>query len=256
MSIQRSSLRYILSLIGSAFLLLMVNAASGQVQQDTLAVKDSTVTDTLPKKRVELAGRQLTLSFDIVSPIKNALTTLHTGYEFGADYYLHGELYLVAEGGWGSSRVNYSDLAYSTTNNFVRVGFNKILLPRENPTDWGGMFMGLRLAAANIQRSAATYQVVDSLWGNTTGAKPAENFNAYWMEITGGVRVELYHGLLAGWNIRGKFMLNGRSFNDLSPIFIAGYGKGDKNAVFDFNFYLSYAIRWKRNKVQEVAVSK
>jgi hypothetical protein len=60
------------------------------------------------------------------------------------------------------------------------------------------------------------------------------------------MRVELAKGLLAGWNLRGKFLMNGRSFKDLAPLNIAGYGKGDKNANFDFNLYLAYAIRWNR----------
>ena len=39
-------------------------------------------------------------------------------------------------------------------------------------------------------------------------------------------------------NLVGKFVMNGKSFRDLSPLFIAGYGKGDKNANFDFNLYI------------------
>lgn len=237
-----SSLKYIFIPIFSLLVWGSVITASAQVQADTTVVADTVVA---PKK--ELAGRQLVLSVDIINPIKNSLIHGETGYEFESDYYLHGELYLVAEGGWGSSKVAYPDLMYNTKNSFFRFGFNKILLPRENPTDWGGMFMGLRLAAAPIQRSAASYQVLDSLWGNSAGSLPGKSFTGVWAEITGGVRVELIKGLLAGWNIRGKFMLNGKQFNDLSPLFIAGYGRGDKNAVFDFSFYLSYAIRWKRN---------
>ena len=60
------------------------------------------------------------------------------------------------------------------------------------------------------------------------------------------MRVELFKGLFAGWNMRAKFLMNGRSFKDDAPLYIAGYGKGDKGAVFDFNLYISYGIRWKR----------
>jgi hypothetical protein len=43
--------------------------------------------------------------------------------------------------------------------------------------------------------------------------------------------------------------MNGSSFKDLAPLYIAGYGRGDKNSIFDFNMYLSYAIRWDRQGV-------
>jgi len=224
-------------------------AITGQQQLYAQAASDTTkVTDTtapaLPK--IDSASHQLCIGIDLVRPAENFFTSDRQGYEFEADYYLKHELYLVAEGGWGSSNVTYTDLRYSTTNSFYRFGFNKILLPRENWNDWGGMFMGLRLAAAPIRRSPASYTVIDSLWGSSGGAISAKDLTSVWAEITGGVRVELYKGIMAGWNIRGKFLLNTKQLQDLAPLYIAGYGRGDKNAVFDFDFYISYAIRWKR----------
>lgn len=230
------SLRYICILIFS--LLCLGTATAQDMAADTAA-------EAPAPPKVE-AGHQLNIGFDIIRPAVNYLSDNLQAYEFAADYYLKNELYLAAEGGWGSSKVNYTDLAYSTSNNFVRLGFNKVLLARENPTDWGGIMMGMRLGAAFIDRSAATYTITDTVWGNSTGTIAGKQFSGIWAELNAGVRVELYKGLMAGWNLRGKFMLNAKDFNDLSPLYIAGYGRGDKNAVFDFNFYLSYAIRWKR----------
>ena len=61
-------------------------------------------------------------------------------------------------------------------------------------------------------------------------------------ERTGNV--ESLRNLMAGWNIRGRFLLNERAFRELSPVFIAGYGKGDRSTVFDFNFFICYTFRW------------
>jgi hypothetical protein len=240
-----SSLKYLFTVISSVILLLLPPAAQAQVVADTVAVVDSTsVSDTAVKR--EIGSRQLVFGADIILPARAFFETQRKGYEFQADYYLHGEIYLAAEGGWGSSNVNYTDLKYTTTNQFVRIGFNKVLLPRENAADWGGLLLGMRLGVATIHRSPVTYTIVDSLWGSSDGALRGKQFNGYWMEINGGVRVELVKGLLAGWLVRGKFLLNHKDFKDLAPIYVAGYGRGDKNAVFDINFYLSYAIRWKR----------
>lgn len=225
-------------------LLLAALTSHGQATADT-AVADTAANAPKPK---DTAGHQLVIGFDLVHPIQNMLLSDRVGYEFAVDYYLHNEIYLAAEGGWGSSNVTYSDLKYSTKNTFYRIGFNKVLLPREDAKDWGGMLMGLRLGMASISRSAATYTVIDSLWGNGAGAIPAKSLNSYWIEVNGGVRVELVKGLMAGWTIRGKFLLNSKQIQDLAPLYIAGYGRGDKNTVFDFNFYLSYAIRWKKSE--------
>lgn len=212
------------------------------------AQADTATADTTEKKikKPETAGRQLCLGIDIFHPVLNNFLSTSYGYEAQVTYYLRNEFYAVAEGGWGGSKVDYTDLKYTTSNAFGRVGFNKSILQRDSPKDWDMMFIGFMAGAGTIDRSAATYTVIDSVWGNETGSRPGKSFTALWAEVTGGMRVELFTGLMAGWNVRGKFMLNGRSFKDLSPLYIAGYGKGDKNAVFDFNLYLSYAIRWKR----------
>jgi hypothetical protein len=190
--------------------------------------------------------RQLTIGFDVSAPIKNALQSSRTGYELCADYYLRNELYLALEGGWGSSNVAYPDLKYTANSYFARVGFHRFLFPRETPNDWGGMLLGLRLGYAGVNRGAATFTIIDSVWGNATSAQPSKTFGAYWIELNGGVRVELYKGIMAGWTLRGKFLMNGKSFADLAPLYVAGYGRGDKNAVFDINFYISYALRQRR----------
>lgn len=230
------SLRYTCILL---FSLLLTTAATAQeAATDTVADKPA-----LPKIQ---AGHQLHVGFDIIRPAVNYFSDNMQSYEFTADYYLKNELYLAAEGGWGSSSVKYTDLAYNTSNTFFRFGFNKVLLPREHPKDWGGIMMGMRLGTTFIDRSAATYTITDSVWGNSTGTVASKQVNGIWAELNAGVRVELYKGIMAGWTLRGKFMLNSKNFNDLSPLYIAGYGRGDKNAVFDLNFYLGYAVRWKR----------
>ena len=217
------------------------------------AQPDATKADSLSVEKVkkhDSAGHQLCLGIDLVSPVRNSFYSDRYGYEIEGDYYLRNEFYLAVEGGWGGSKVNYPDLKYTTTNTFFRVGFNKTILPRDNKQDWDMMFFGLRAAFTPIDRSAASYTILDSLWGNSPGTQKAIKFNAIWAELTAGMRVELVQGLFAGWNVRGKFLMNQKSFRNDAPLYIAGYGKGDKNAVFDFNLYLSYGIRWKRKHIK------
>ena len=201
-------------------------------------------------KKKDTLSHQLCLGIDLFHPVINHFLTGRSAWEFQADYYLRNEFYGAMEMGWGGSKVSYTDLRYTTTNNFLRLGFNKTILTRESANDWDMMMFGLRVGAGRISRSAATFMVADSIWGNTHDSTLSTRppFMAIWAELTLGTRVEITHRFYAGWNIRGKFMMNGRSFKDLSPLYIAGYGKGDKNSSFDFNVYLSYALRWPRKK--------
>lgn len=212
-------------------------------QTDSTAKADST-SDKKPVVKMHV-GHQLRFSYDISQPIINSFVNTRQSQEFQIDYYVKKEMYAVVEGGWGSANDNYTDLSYKSSNSFFRIGFDKCVLQRLFPGDWDMAFIGLRYGIASINRGDATYTTHDTLWGNTLGAVPSASSVAQWVEITGGVKVELVKGIYAGWNIRGKFLMNKGSFAALPPSFISGYGKGEKNSIFDFNFYISYAIRWK-----------
>lgn len=198
------------------------------------------------KKVDKDALRQFRIGVDLSQVAINALQSERTGYEFQLDYYHKKELFLNLEFGFGGAKFDQNYLKYNSNNLFFRVGFDKSMLTRTKPRDWDMVFVGLRYGAAFINRGDATYTIVDSTWGNTTGTVKGSSFSAHWAEITGGVRVEVLKDIFLGWNVRGKFLINPKALAELPPSYIAGYGKGDKNTIFDYNFYLSYAIRWEK----------
>jgi len=235
--------RYIYILILSV---VVCGPVSVTAQTDTASADEDA--DEAPARKKYVGGHQLTLGVDLLNPILNNYAKNTYSYEGEVSYYLKNEYYLVGEGGWGGSNVDFDDLKYKTTNTFGRIGFNKSVLYRESNKDWDMMFIGLRAAMSSVNRGAASYTVIDTVWGNLAGVSPGRTFSAVWAEVTTGMRVELVHGLMAGWNMRAKFLMNGRSFKELAPLQIAGYGKGDKNSNFNFNLYVCYAIRWERSK--------
>ncbi len=220
-----------------------IHAIAQEDIADTVVIKDTVKPKIVTK---ENAGRHMTLGVDLYHPIINNLYKNQDGYEFSLDYYMKHALYLASEFGWGSSNIDYPDLKYRTDNNFFKFGVNRGVLLRQDSTDWDNLFIGFRFAGANVHRGAASYVITDSLWGSTSGNVLGRDFNAYWVELIFGLRVQLVKGLSAGWDLRGKFLLNGSSFQDLAPLNIAGYGKGDSYSVFDFNVFLTYGISWKR----------
>lgn len=192
------------------------------------------------------ASRQFRIGVDLPNIAINALQSERTGYELQLDYYWKNDLFIDLEFGFGGAEFDQEHLKYNSSNTFFRVGFDKSMLKRDAPNDWDMVFIGLRYGAAFINRDDATYTIIDSTWGNSSGTIAGTSFSAHWIEVTGGVRVEVLKNIFLGWNIRGKFLVNPKAFEELPPSYVAGYGKGDKNTIFDYNFYLSYAIRWDK----------
>jgi len=224
-------------------LLMLALAAFPALAQDEPADDEP---PARPKVDYTLLPRQLRFSLDMSKPVAATMVKDRRGYELMADYHFRKDLYAVAEGGWGSVDYRYPDLSYASSNGFLRLGIDKNMLPRLSLTDWDMVFVGARYGMAFINRGAATYTTTDSLWGTTTGVMPAKTFTGHWIEVTGGMRVEIVRSLFVGWNIRGRFRMNHKAFSDLAPAYVAGYGKGDRKSTFDFNFYLGYALRWKK----------
>ena len=196
--------------------------------------------------RVTDSFSQARFGIDIAKPIAYSFSSERKSIELEADYYWKKEMYLAADAGWGSSKLNDTSLRFSTSNVFFKAGINKSMLSRVLPNDFDMAFIGFRYGIGFIDRGEAFYRTRDNFWGTTTGIIPGKNMTAHWAEVVSGVKLEIFNGIFAGWTVRGKFLLNKTAFRELPPSYIAGYGAGDKNSIFDFNFYISYAIRWPR----------
>ncbi|MGC4057689.1 MAG: DUF6048 family protein [Chitinophagaceae bacterium] len=203
-----------------------------------------TVTSAPAAPAVQASQKQLRLGFDISRITRNLLSDKVRSYEVSADYYFKKELYFAAEAGFGSSTVNYPVLRYNSDNFFVQAGIDKALFTRKRPNDWSLAFVGLRYGVAVVKRGAADYNTDDGLGNKTSGTIPSDYFSLHWLELAGGMKLELFRGVFAGWTVRSKFALNQKSVGDLKPEGIAGFGAAEKNLAFDFNFYISYALRW------------
>lgn len=221
--------KYIFSLLFFCYSLL---AHAQEMDDDTVEVKKYS------------SGHQLRIGYDVSKLLLNSLSNNKSTQEISLDYYWKSELYFAAELGFGNSNIDYPDLQYKTNNSFIRIGIDKSVFPRKAPQDWGLGFFGLRYGIAAVQRQAAKYTTDDGLGAQTFGTIPSANFSAHWLELAGGMKLELVKGLFAGWTVRAKFLLNQKAFGDLKPAYIAGYGMGEKATSFDYNLYLAYALRW------------
>lgn len=189
---------------------------------------------------------QLSVGFDVSRFLFNNLFPSRQGYEIQADYNWKKNLYWAAEAGWGKGNVDYSFLKYQTKGSFLRLGIEQSLLGILGPKDFDNAFIGVRYGIGLGNMSNVHFTVPSPFGGTSEGNAPGQSYWVHWGEIVAGVKVSIWNNFYAGWMIRGKFLINPKTFKTLSPNYIPGFGKGDKNTVFDFNFYLSYGIQWTR----------
>ncbi len=211
------------------------------------ATDDSTSTTAVKKPKEKLPTfTYFRIGVDLSKILASRLQKQYDALEFQVDVYYKKDLYFAAEFGGGNSTVRNDFLQYSSKNTFVSLGLDKTFFGKDFKGDFDNAFVGLRYGVGFINRSQAAYAIHDTVWGNSQGIIPAESFIAHWLELTGGFRMELMKNVFVGWNVRARTFINPKKFEKLPPSYVAGYGRGDKNSAFGYNFYLLYGLGKKR----------
>ena len=178
----------------------------------------------------------------VLSPLSENFNT----YEFTFDAHYKKDIFWVADFGFGNSKIDNKNITFHSNNTFVRIGVDKTFFNQEFKGDMDNAFIGLRYGIGFVNRSAATYYVQDTVWGNTAGNIDKASFAAQWVELGGGFKMEIVKNIFLGWNIRVKTFINPKKFEKLPPAYIAGYGVAEKNTAFGYNLFLLYGFGKKR----------
>ena len=194
------------------------------------------------------AFRGLSVHADVGSPIVSLLGGFSRSYEVQLDVNLYRRLYPIFEMGYATAKKEaMSGIVYDTKAPFFRLGLNYGLLkPFKDDGSERSVtcypFVGLRYAFSPVTYNLSNVEIRDEYWGTSE----VENFRnnvkyAGWMEVVGGVRVDLYKGLTLGWSIRIKTFLHTSAPDKAYVWYVPGYGKSSGMGVM-FNYTIGYTL--------------
>jgi hypothetical protein len=188
------------------------------------------------------------IGFDLAKIPPYFLSPQKQGFELSLDAELLVNLYPVVE--IGRSRFTFESDNYDhyCIGSYFRVGFDYNILAYYNEIPYDMGFIGLRYGYSDLTYRTDNITIHDSYWGNFSGSIPEAQMDAHWLEITGGLRTEVFSNFFMGWTVRGKFMLNKTEPALLYPNEIAGYGKGNRKSLLGVSFSVFYKIPVYRKK--------
>ena len=198
-----------------------------------LAKKDTIKTKNIP--------HHLLLGIDFVKATINIFDKNKTKLEAIAETELKNNNWLSLQIGYANAKYNSSILSYANNSYGMTFGISKAFFKKENSTDFDNGFAGINFGTAQTKINEAQYSITD-YWGTTTGIVAANHHQTYWLEFCGGLRFEIIKRIIVGWRIQGKVILNPNAFSTSSPIYIANYGQGDKQTVFNYNVFVTYKL--------------
>ncbi len=150
----------------------------------------------------------------------------------------------------GFLNYRYSQYNYLYTNKgaFLRIGTDVNLLKPDKSQGkyWAGL--GLRYGISLFNSEVPSF-VQENYWGKVTASVPRQTAFGHFLEISPGVRAEIFNNISIGWSISMRMLLYTGTGKDLRPIYFPGYGNGGKNMSGGISYFLVWNIPFKKIKV-------
>jgi hypothetical protein len=191
--------------------------------------------------------RGLSVHADVASPIVSLLGGYARSYEVQLDVNLYRRLFPIFEIGYATANKEaMSGIVYNTKAPFFRLGLNYNLLKPFGDDDKSRSvqcypFVGVRYAMSPTLYNISNIVVDDPYWGTSHVRDFHDVDYVGWVEVVGGVRVDLFKGLTLGWSIRLKTLLHTSASNKAYVWYVPGYGKTSNMGVM-FNYTIGYTF--------------
>ena len=189
--------------------------------------------------------------------IQSALDREGTFYGLQADFpinrfmlaleYGHADLRRSSEAGVPEAEV----FSYRSSGNYFKAGVDaNLLLDKEsNSYDADGniIFFGLKYALAFVD-DEVSFQTPDNIWENSAITQRNQSLGARWLEMNAGVKVGVFENVFIGYTLRFRFAQNYLDRSSLIPYRVPGFGNGDDNTNFGFDYYIYYRIPFRKGR--------
>ncbi len=180
---------------------------------------------------------------DAFSAVMSAVHRDRYSFEAGVRVDLRHKFFPAFEMGVaGADRVSINGYGFKTDGVFFRLGADYNLL-KPLPPDariHRYFLVGVRYAFSPFAYDVTDIRIDNGYWGGDTmkdylGVHTVQ----HWMEVVGGLHVEVVRNLYMGWGVRWKIRLSGDSTGEISPWYIPGIGIKSIGNV-GFNYTVGY----------------
>jgi hypothetical protein len=140
------------------------------------------------------------------------------------------------------SQYNYT---YLSNGSFVKAGidFNLLKADKSQGKYWAGI--GLKYGLSRFT-TEVPFLEKENYWGTETTSLPIKSYWGHFLEVSPGIRAELFKNISLGWSINVRMLLHSGTGKDLKPVYFPGFGDGTKTVSTGINYYLIWSIRYKK----------
>lgn len=108
--------------------------------------------------------------------------------------------------------------------------------------------IGLRYGLSLYSEESSVVRYTNE-WGAGEASLPLSRHLGHYLEITPGVRTELFPGVTIGWNLYMRLLISAGAGKDLKPVWMPGYGAATSGMATAAEYYVSFSIPYKKIRV-------
>jgi hypothetical protein len=86
-------------------------------------------------------------------------------------------------------------------------------------------------------------------WGTSSMSLPSSNHVGHFIEVTPGVRTEIFPGVTMGWNLSLRLLLSDGTKNSLKPVNMPGFGDCSSRVSTGISYYISISIPYRTKRI-------
>lgn len=204
-----------------------------QVARDTAAVEAI---------RNKYMPTGLRAGFDVVSLGQSRFQDNFNGWEFVGDIDFNRYYFVLDYGSWGKT-LNSDSASYANHGTYWRAGVDVNFLTKD--PDRNMFFLGARYGRSVFTESMSVTRF-DPVWGLLADNFFHSDVTASWIELTAGLRVQVWKIFWLGYTGRFKFALSSDGTTEMLPHDVPGFGRTDKDTTWGFNYYLMIRLPIRR----------
>jgi len=155
---------------------------------------------------------------------------------------------VILAAGYANNTISETNYTYTTNGIFARAGidFNLMKPKKTRGLYWGGI--GFRYGVSHFTYETPFFEHVN-YWGTASSYVPSTTSWAHFLEASPGIRAEVFKNVSMGWSVNMRMMLHKGTGNDLKPLYIPGFGQGEKNFNIGMSYFISWNIPYKKIRV-------
>lgn len=236
-----------------SILLLFTLAGLCQAQQE----QNKVGADTVEREKMQLAylPSALRIGPAVNTLIQTAIDDQGTYYGLQADLamgrfmlgfdYGHAELSRQSETGVPASEA----YQYTSKGDYYKIGVDVNLLRDKKADTYDArgdiIFFGLKYAFSIID-DEVSFSTPENFWETSAINQRNENLMVSWVEMNAGVKVAIFKHVFLGYTLRYRFAQNSAGRSSLVPYRVPGFGSGEDESNFGFDYHIFYQIPFRK----------